>query len=118
MIAGSRLLPMSLCVLSLAFASCTDTTKVEAPSETAERSNDVVGDVRFETSCAEEVQGAFDSAVATIHSFEFDEARGMFEAIASEDPDCAMAAWGVAMTNYHPLWAPPGMSRPLLNLVG
>ena len=107
MIAGSRLLPMSLCVLSLAFASCTDTTKVEAPSETAERSNDVVGDVRFETSCAEEVQGAFDSAVATIHSFEFDEARGMFEAIASEDPDCAMAAWGVAMTNYHPLWAPP-----------
>ena len=99
----SRLLRMTLCVLPLAFASCAE---VEAPSETAE-STDVVGDVRFETSCAEDAQGAFNSAVATLHSFEFEEARGMFEAIASEDPDCAMAAWGVAMTYYHQLWAPP-----------
>ena len=30
----------------------------------------------------------------------------MFEAV-SEDADCAMAHWGVAMTYYHPLWAPP-----------
>ena len=102
----SRLLLSGLCVLPLALAACADTTDVEKPSDTAE-SADVVGDVRFETSCAEDVQAAFDSAVATLHSFEFDEARGMFEAIASEDPDCAMATWGVAMTYYHPLWAPP-----------
>ena len=31
----------------------------------------------------------------------------MFEAIGSNGPDCAMAEWGVAMTYYHPLWAPP-----------
>ena len=67
----------------------------------------VVGNVRFDTSCSENVSGAFDSAVATLHSFEFDEARGMFEAVASEDSGCAMSVWGVAMTYYHPLWAPP-----------
>ena len=106
MFAKSRFLLMSLYVLALLFASCTDTTELEAPGDSAE-STDVVGIVRFETSCAEEVQGAFDSAVATLHSFEFGEARGMFEAIASADPDCAMAAWGVAMTYYHPLWSPP-----------
>ena len=94
------------CVLPLVFASCGDTSDVEEPAYTAEAA-DVVGDVRFETSCSEEVQGAFDAAVATLHSFEFEEARGMFEAIASEDPGCAMAVWGIAMTYYHPLWAPP-----------
>ena len=106
MFTRSRLLRMTLFVIPLAFVSCADTTEVEAPTENA-ASTEVVGDVRFETSCAEEGQGAFDSAVATLHSFEFGEARGMFEAIRSGDPDCAMAAWGVAMTYYHPLWAPP-----------
>lgn len=99
------LLLISLCVLLLAIASCADTNEVKGLSEA--EPTDVVGDVQFETSCAEDAQGAFDGAVATLHSFEFDEARGMFEAIASEDPDCAMTAWGVAMTYYHPLWAPP-----------
>ena len=67
----------------------------------------MIGAVRFETSCAPEGQAAFDRAVATLHSFEFGEARDLFETIASQDSDRAMAAWGVAMTHYHPLWAPP-----------
>ena len=121
MVARSRFLLVNLCVVTLMLASCTDTAVVEAPNEAGQstqvvaveapseagQSTQVLGDVRFETSCAEEVQAAFHSAVATLYSFEFEEARGMFEAIASEDPDCAMAAWGVAMTHYHPLWAPP-----------
>lgn len=73
----------------------------------ATESVDVIGAVRFETSCTSASQPAFDRAVATLHSFEFDEARDMFKAIGSEDPTCAMAEWGVAMTYYHPLWAPP-----------
>lgn len=86
-------------------ADVPDGAQGEAPQPTAE--GDVIGAVRFETSCAPEVQPAFDRAVATLHSFEFGEARDMFEAIAMEDSECAMAAWGVAMTHYHPLWAPP-----------
>ena len=38
------------CVLPLVFASCGDTSDVEEPAYTAEAA-DVVGDVRFETSC-------------------------------------------------------------------
>jgi len=49
----------------------------------------------------------FDVAVAMLHSFDFDESRGMFERIVVDDPNCAMAHWGIAMTYYHPLWAPP-----------
>jgi len=101
-----HLLLTGLCLIPLTFASCAESTDVEEPTNAAQPA-DVVGDVRFETSCASEVQGAFDAAVATLHSFEFDEARGMFETIASEDPGCAMAVWGIAMTYYHPLWAPP-----------
>ena len=26
-------------------------------------------------------------------------------------PDCAMAYWGVAMSNFHPLWAPPSQTE-------
>jgi len=94
-------------VLSLTLGSCAEQQAdvPGAPTNTAD--SDVLGAVSFETSCAAEVQDAFDRAVATLHSFEFGEAHTMFEAIASDDPDCAMAAWGMAMTYYHPLWAPP-----------
>ena len=102
----NRFLLTGCCVLPLALAACADTSDVEAPSNTP-TSADVVGDVRFETSCDEGVKGEFDNAVATLHSFEFEEAHGMFESIAAKDPDCAMAAWGAAMTFYHPLWAAP-----------
>ncbi len=66
-----------------------------------------LGEVSFPTSCTAEVQGAFNRAIALLHSFEFEESRGVFERIAERDPDCAMAHWGVATTYYHPLWAPP-----------
>ena len=100
------LIMTGFCVLPLAFVACADPGGVEAPGDTT-TSADVVGSVRFETSCDDSVTAKFDSAVATLHSFEFEEARGMFESIAYEDPACAMAAWGAAMTYYHPLWAPP-----------
>ena len=102
----------ALSILSLTCASCAvppGDAPGTAPGETTEHADDgdVIGAVRFETSCATKVQTAFDRAIATLHSFEFGEARDLFEAIASEDPGCGMAAWGVAMTHYHPLWAPP-----------
>jgi tetratricopeptide (TPR) repeat protein len=49
--------------------------------------------------------------VALLHSFEYDEAEKVFAKIIDEDPACAMAYWGVAMCNYHPLWAQPTPSE-------
>lgn len=109
MLKQTRSLLIILSVLPVVLAACVGTPDADVSGEPPESaaSVDVIGAVRFQTSCVSQVQSAFDRAVATLHSFEFDEARGMFTAIASEDPKCAMAAWGVAMTYYHPLWAPP-----------
>ncbi len=65
------------------------------------------GSVDFETSCSPKVKKDFDLAVSLLHSFEYDEAEKVFAKIIDEEPECAMAYWGVAMSNYHPLWAPP-----------
>ena len=65
------------------------------------------GVVRLEIACAPEVEEDFQTALALLHSFFYEEARRRFLAIAERDPSCAMAWWGVAMTHYHPLWASP-----------
>ncbi|MRG46900.1 tetratricopeptide repeat protein [Chitinophaga sp. SYP-B3965] len=65
------------------------------------------GKVLFETSCSPKVQKDVDLAIALLHSFEYDEAEKVFAKVIDEEPRCAMAYWGVAMCNYHPLWAPP-----------
>ena len=62
------------------------------------------GAVAFETSCSEKTKEDFDLAVALLHSFEYDEAEKAFAKIIRTEPACAMAYWGVAMSNYHQLW--------------
>ncbi len=66
-----------------------------------------LGAVSFPVSCRLELQPAFERAVALQHSFEFAAAREAFERVAADDPACAMAYWGIAMSHYHPLWAAP-----------
>ena len=66
-----------------------------------------LGSVEFETSCKEEVKNDFTLAVKLLHSFEYDEAEKVFARVIDQNPECAMAYWGVAMSNFHPLWTPP-----------
>lgn len=65
------------------------------------------GDLQFRITATKEVQRDFNTAVKLLHSFEYDEAEKVFAKIISESPRCAMAYWGVAMCNFHPLWEPP-----------
>ena len=103
--------PLSLVAFAALLAACApgDERGQEPPPPggRAQDPADRLGEVSFPVSCSEEVQSDFDRAVALLHSFEFEESRGVFSSIAHRDPDCAMAYWGVAMTYYHPLWAPP-----------
>lgn len=62
------------------------------------------GTVHFPNSCATAVQPDFERAVAMLHSFAYEQASRAFDDIAKKDPNCAMAWWGVAMTEYHGLW--------------
>ncbi len=70
-----------------------------------------LGAVHFTTSCAPAVGAAFDRAVALLHSFTYEAADQGFAEVAAQDPTCAMAYWGRAMTHYHQLWdAPAGIA--------
>ncbi|MBV9609642.1 MAG: hypothetical protein JO187_08800 [Acidobacteria bacterium] len=66
-----------------------------------------LGTVSFPTSCAPGVQKQFERAVAMLHSFWYEESEKTFREVATTDPSCAIAYWGVAMSVYHPLWYPP-----------
>ncbi len=65
------------------------------------------GDLVFPTSCGGAVQPQFDAALAALHSFWYKQAREEFTTITQSDPDCAMAHWGVAMSVWNQIWAPP-----------
>jgi tetratricopeptide (TPR) repeat protein len=56
------------------------------------------GEVHFPISCDVGVQKTFDLALAMLHAFSFPAAAKTFEAVSREDPDCAMAYWGLAAT--------------------
>jgi tetratricopeptide (TPR) repeat protein len=56
-----------------------------------------LGKLSFPTSCDPKVQAEFERGVAMIHSYWFLIARRTFEGILREDPNCAMAYWGIAL---------------------
>jgi len=54
-------------------------------------------------------QESFTRGVALLHSFTYGESAEAFREAAARDPHCAMAHWGLAMTEYHQMWEPwPG----------
>ena len=59
--------------------------------------DDKLGKVSFPTSCDPKVQADFERGVAMLHSYWFLYARRTFEEVLQQDPNCAMAYWGVAM---------------------
>jgi tetratricopeptide (TPR) repeat protein len=64
----------------------------------------MLGTVHFPVSCSAPAQRDFDQALALLHHMTYPQARSAFAALATREPDCAMAHWGVAMTLFQPLW--------------
>ncbi|HYE54169.1 MAG TPA: hypothetical protein VD996_04970 [Chitinophagaceae bacterium] len=64
------------------------------------------GSVNFTVTGSPEIKKEFNLAMAMLHSFEYDEAEKAFAKIIEKEPTLAMAYWGVAMSNFHPLWTP------------
>ncbi|MGC1894141.1 MAG: hypothetical protein WA763_10690, partial [Pseudolabrys sp.] len=69
-----------------------------------------LGEVSFPISCSEAAQTQFNRAVAMQHSFFFPETVKAFSAIVAKEPSCAMAYWGIAVSQRpNPLVGPfPG----------
>jgi hypothetical protein len=59
-----------------------------------------VGRVEFQNSCSPRVKKHLDTGVAALYSFWFAESHQVFERVTTEEPDCAIAYWGVAMSDY------------------
>jgi hypothetical protein len=66
-----------------------------------------LGTLAFDITGTEKSKEDFRVGLKLLHSFEYDEAEKVFARILDAQPECAMAFWGVAMSNFHPLWAPP-----------
>ena len=69
-----------------------------------------LGRVHMDTSCSQAVAAKFDRALALLHNFWYVRAMESFQQVASDDPECAMAYWGEAMTYNHPFWDPPSQA--------
>ena len=72
----------------------------DGPRQSAVRI-DGTGDVHFPiTTKWSRGQQMFDQGIGQLHGFWFYEAERTFRQIAAEDPECAMAYWGMAMANW------------------
>src|SRR2546425_795476 len=59
-----------------------------------------LGTVRFATSCNGAAQKQVDRAVALLHSFQFSRTINGFNTALKADPSCAMAYWGIALSQW------------------
>jgi tetratricopeptide (TPR) repeat protein len=86
----ASLLPLFVCLLAL-----------QANAE--ER----LGRVSFANTCSAPVKAPFNRGVALLHDFWYEEAKRQFQDIYNQDPNCAMAHWGAALSVYHQIWNRP-----------
>jgi tetratricopeptide (TPR) repeat protein len=96
------LVPLALVLLALASRATGDTGHEHKEGDPAK-----LGKVHFPISCGASSQKKFDVALAMLHSFWYAKAEKAFSDLAANDPGCAMAHWGLAMTHFHQIWEPP-----------
>ena len=102
---------VAVCLAQLLWAS------PNAAAQPAQSGPGQYGTVHFPVSCRPGVQEQFERAVAMLHSFFYPETIKAFEAIIAADPDCAMAYWGLAISQRPnplvPPWAAENLRRGL-----
>jgi tetratricopeptide (TPR) repeat protein len=82
----------------------------ETRGQVRQHADHELGKVDFPVTCSEPARKEFNHAVALLHHMTYPQARAAFERVATIDPQCAMAHWGIAMTLFQPLW--PTRPRP------
>ena len=81
-----RLLAFAIAASILPAAHAHDTDSQSGP----------LGKVSFPTSCNPKVQAQFERAVAMLHSFWYSAGESAFRNVLKDDPQCAIAHWGIA----------------------
>jgi len=92
----------TMCLVTAAFVIVCAPRAFAQHDDHGAMSADAIGSasVKFQTSCAAAVKDDFNKGVALLHSFWFPEAIKTFESILARDPNCAMAQWGIALSNW------------------
>jgi hypothetical protein len=72
------------------------TTSTTVSAQTTRKPPEQLGRVSFANSCASAVQPSLERAVALLHSFWWQEGEKAFRGVLERDPNCAIAAWGIA----------------------
>jgi hypothetical protein len=80
-----------------AFALAAAYVPTAALAQSGQRTEEL-GRVSFKTSCNAEAQEKFNRGVALVHSFFFPETVRAFTEAAQADPQCAIAYWGIAIS--------------------
>lgn len=66
--------------------------------------DNLLGDINFPNSGAEEAQSDFIEGMLFLHNFEYDDAARAFQRAREIDPDFVMAHYGEAKSHNHPIW--------------
>jgi hypothetical protein len=99
--------------VSLVLATCVFlvSTRARQEAQGPGSSTDRLGSVNFPSSCAPQAQPVIVKGVALLHSFQYQQAEQTFAGAAAQDPTCAMAYWGQALSLYHQLWEFPSEEK-------
>jgi tetratricopeptide (TPR) repeat protein len=102
--------PLTFAIFLAAALPFTLLTQHEGHEPPSVGSEEGLGRVHMKTSCAPAVGVDFDRALALLHNFWYARAFERFSQVTKNDPECAMAYWGAAMTYNHPFWDPPSQA--------
>jgi tetratricopeptide (TPR) repeat protein len=105
-----RFMKTSVCLLVLLLSTSSSLIAADEGHHHEDMTEAQVGTVHFPSSCAASVQKPIERGVAMLHSFWYEEAEKEFMQIEKDDPQCAIARWGVAMSIWHQLWNRPDMA--------
>src|SRR6516165_2429163 len=107
---GRSMKPLTFAILLAAALPFTVLAQHEGHEPRSAGSEEGLGRAHMQTSCASAVSVDFDRALALLHNFWYARAFERFNQVAKNDPECAMAYWGAAMTYNHPFWDPPSQA--------
>src|SRR6516162_5745178 len=107
---GRSMKPLTFAILLAAALAFTVLAQHEGHEPRSAGSEEGLGPAHMQTSCASAVSVDFDRALALLHNFWYARAFERFNQVAKNDPECAMAYWGAAMTYNHPFWDPPSQA--------
>src|SRR6267378_3672154 len=99
----------SLALFSMVFLTAISSAAADGQHDNHELTESQLGAVHFPISCSSSVEKPFERGVALLHSFAFETAETAFRQVAKDDPQCAMAHWGIAKTFWR--WGMPDAAQ-------